>query len=172
MLPILLQRRHSRFNLIKLNKLNQIEFILSFFFLFLLFYYIDPIRCNCSCLPGFQGPRCQYAVSPCDAEDLPYCSSVDCFNATEFDFYSCQRKCLCCANKKCYNLGTLVTGSDGNSCTCQCFSNQYSSADNCQSVQSTCQEPTDLCYNQFGGPANCQFAFVKAECPKMCKVCS
>lgn len=133
---------------------------------------IDPVSCGCKCNPGYQGPRCQYAVDPCGAEDTPFCSNVDCFNATEFDFYSCPRKCLCCGNKKCYNLGQLVQNGD-DLCECKCFSDKYDPADNCKSlVSSDCADDTEtLCYGQFGGPTNCGFDFVKAKCPKMCRVC-
>ena len=52
--------------------------------------------CGCKCFKGFQGPRCQYAKDPCEMNDEPSCSNVDCYNATDKDFFRCQRKCLCC----------------------------------------------------------------------------
>lgn len=53
-------------------------------------------ECNCKCFNGYQGSRCQYAKHPCEVNDHPTCSNIDCYNATEKDFFRCQRKCLCC----------------------------------------------------------------------------
>ncbi len=58
--------------------------------------YTDLNECTCTCYKGFQGSRCQYIPTPCELVDEPFCSTVNCYNASEDDFFRCQRKCLCC----------------------------------------------------------------------------
>ncbi len=58
--------------------------------------YTESNNCSCTCYNGYQGPRCQYIPAPCLLVDQPYCSTVNCYNATDDDFFRCQSKCLCC----------------------------------------------------------------------------
>jgi hypothetical protein len=58
--------------------------------------YLTNDGCQCRCFNGYQGSRCQYKQDPCEADDEPMCSKIDCYNATVENFFKCQRKCLCC----------------------------------------------------------------------------
>ena len=92
-------------------------------------------------------------------------------------FYQCQRKCLCCANEKCSNLGlfkTTNTSQYTDYCSCDCINSNFSPLDNCQ-VPTTCIDDK-YCAIQFGvypsNPKNCIYSFVKALCPLSCGLCN
>ncbi len=134
---------------------------------------------GCVCPTGFQGDQCQYATNPCAAVDSTSCSNTDCYQSTASVFFSCQAKCLCCRNMKCYNGGRVVGAANG-ACTCQCFSvngvSKYDSASNCQNVIAGQCTDDARCATQFGvfgvTTTNCKFDFVKYICPKTCGVCT
>lgn len=133
--------------------------------------------CDCDCKNGFQGPQCQYQPDPCKAKDDVYCSKVNCWNATNSDFFKCPLKCMCCKNAQCKNLGTLKSD-----CTCECLFVPKSDADmtNIYDETKQCEIKPDSCVDdrtcalQFfpsKNPENCKNDFVRALCPKSCKVC-
>jgi hypothetical protein len=130
---------------------------------------LEPKTNTCKCSLGYQGQYCQYSVDPCSVEDNSECSNVDCWNATEIEFYGCQRKCLCCVNKKCYNQGVLET-KGAEKCSCSCITNIYNPSDDCKSI--TKCEDIAQCWTQFGGRNNCGSVVVQALCPKMCGRCT
>ncbi len=66
---------------------------------------LDLKTCACTCNKDYTGERCQYALDPCSVDDDEFCSSINCWTATSDMFFKCQRKCLCCENKQCFNLG-------------------------------------------------------------------
>ncbi len=66
---------------------------------------LDLKTCACTCNKDYTGERCQYALDPCSVDDDEFCASINCWTATSDMFFKCQRKCLCCANKQCFNLG-------------------------------------------------------------------
>ncbi len=93
-------------------------------------------ECQCICPYGFQGARCQFAINPCLVPDKAECSRINCMNASEEMFYGCQRKCLCCANQQCFNLGLLKTETKVNYtsyCSCSCINSNFSPDDDCLS---------------------------------------
>ncbi|CAF1064422.1 unnamed protein product [Brachionus calyciflorus] len=135
---------------------------------------LNKSTCECTCSYGFQGPRCQYQPDPCKAQDDVFCSNVNCYNASDSDFFRCPVKCMCCKNTECKNLGKLK-----NDCSCECLTlNDSAGTDlkvytspNCERV--ACADD-HACATQFltkTKPENCNNIFVKTLCPKSCKVC-
>ena len=141
---------------------------------------LDKTNCKCSCSNGFQGPRCQYQSDPCQAKDDLFCSNVNCFNASDADFFKCPVKCMCCKDFSCQNLGKVVY--EGSNCKCQCLKlfdrNKidlyvYDSNNSCQLDSSKCNDDA-ACLIQFlkgDKEENCKNQFVKTLCPKSCGVC-
>lgn len=135
---------------------------------------LDKNTCDCKCNYGFQGPRCQYPADPCKAHDDVYCSTVDCYNATDVDFFKCPNKCLCCQNLQCQNLGNVA--SDG-SCKCECLILKnsigtdllaYDSTKNCALANCVDDHACQIQFVLKTKPENCNNSFVKALCPKSC----
>ena len=96
--------------------------------------YSNNNKCMCTCPIGYQGDRCQFSINPCLIPDTPDCANINCYNTTEVNFYGCQRKCLCCANEQCYNLGlltTVITSGYTDYCSCSCINSNFSPQDNC-----------------------------------------
>lgn len=96
---------------------------------------LNTTSCQCACKKNYYGPRCQYTPNPCVEDDLPECANVNCWQASDAKFFKCQRKCLCCGNKKCFNSGTLTTDSlqdPVNNCKCKCTSQLFNEALDCQ----------------------------------------
>ena len=130
---------------------------------------LNPFTCSCTCSAKYTGSRCQYAIDPCQVADEPeLCSGVDCFaTQSEEIFIRCQKKCLCCGNKECFNLGQLT-----NTCACECPNNSFDPKTNCKTPTLQCADQFPNCIQQFGGQASCTDSFVFAICPKMCGFCT
>lgn len=134
---------------------------------------LDTTNCKCTCKKNFIGSRCQFTANPCAEDDLPECSTINCWNSTEATFFKCQKKCLCCSNKQCYNLGTLVIEAGSmpktvNDCKCKC-ADVYNPATDCKTVKN-CENLSEACGPLYGVEA-CIYPFIEAICPKMCKSC-
>lgn len=133
--------------------------------------------CQCICPYGYLGDRCQFALNPCMVDDKPDCANIDCYNTTEINFYGCQRKCLCCANEKCFNLGlltTVTTSTFTDYCNCNCINTNFSPNDNCLTPTNCIDDR--YCSIQFGvyptNSNNCIYPFVQALCPYSCGICA
>lgn len=107
--------------------------------------------CACTCLDNFTGSRCKMSTDPCNEEDKLECHSINCWNTSEFKFFGCQKRCLCCGNKKCDNGKILKED-----CTCQ-------------DKFADCKD-SDGCGEQFTKEA-CDYNEIKEICPKMCGIC-
>ena len=67
---------------------------------------VDTSSCRCVCKPDTTGPRCEFLLgNPCKFPDDELCSLIDCDTASVDQRFKCPRKCTCCANKMCFNLG-------------------------------------------------------------------
>lgn len=140
---------------------------------------LNKTNCKCSCNYGFQGPRCQYQPDPCQGKDDLFCSNVNCYNATDADFFKCPVKCMCCKDYSCENLGKVSYGATG--CNCECLQlndrnnvdlNVYDASANCK--LKNCLDDS-ACLIQFlkgDKTENCKNQFVRTLCPKSCGVCS
>jgi hypothetical protein len=122
----------------------------------------------CSCPSNFNGSRCQFPQpTPNAVDDAAFCSNVNCWDATEQEFYSCPRKCMWCQNKQCNNLGKL-----NDQCQCVCVNSMYDPADSCNLIAANCGNHP-ACFSQFKAPGSCASSeFVRVMCPLACGVCA
>jgi hypothetical protein len=133
---------------------------------------LDTKSCKCTCKNKYMGARCQFSQNPCAEEDSLECSAINCWEASEAKFFRCQKKCLCCGNKECYNYGLLVTDATSasvNNCKCKCATT-FDPETDCKETIGDCKDEIEGCEVQFG-KSNCFISFIESICPKMCGKC-
>ena len=130
--------------------------------------------CQCTCSTKYAGERCQYPVLPAQAADAPFCYNVDCFHASENDYYSCPLKCMYCNNIGCLNFGTATYTGVGNDCGCSCLDDTiYDKANYCNFKANVCKDQTNCAFLQnFLGSSLCTFPEYSFRCPLTCGKCT
>ena len=99
-------------------------------------------------------------------DDPSYCSGIDCWSGSEEVYFRCQRKCLCCGNKQCNNLGTV--GTDLDVCDCDCLNPSFDS-ENCNILATSID--TLFCSKLINADkSNCVDPFISANCPEACNL--
>lgn len=132
---------------------------------------VDPATCKCTCAMGWQGPRCQFPVDVTTAVDDPTCANVNCYNATDVQFFSCPNKCLTCdGTTVCQNYGSVTP-----TCTCQCVGADPTIYNPTDCSIANCIDNQVCKGRQFRDPATsklrCDMDTVKYNCPLSCGVC-
>jgi len=130
---------------------------------------LDVVTCSCKCIGGFNGDRCQISADPCNNDDPVECASLNCWTGGEDVLYKCQKKCLCCGNLQCKNLGELFKNTDTDKCECKCFDDQVYDENKLCDIKE-CRDVLPACGEDLNSEY-CDDPFVATACPLMCGDC-